>query len=224
MWGVIDWWVCVVDANGILWCVLTPRLTRTVIGASFNVRFMVIECSEVRHKCFQFLTTSRPLYFSLPLPFLSSLFILHFLLLLWHFLPCLPGLEGGGELHPCDCSRQQLIGNRPKNCLNALQMMGQLRETKWLNSIPDIWSILCAAEHIDCFSFAFSELRHQWEKFHYGIFYGYNWRYTLRCGLQHTTFTQHLISLSDRTLRKSMRSADPSLTLRTAIYKDLVFH
>lgn len=84
--------------------------------------------------------------------------------------PLPPWLGRGGELHPCDCSRQQLIGNRPKNCLNALQMMGQLRETKWLNGIPDIWSILCAAEHIDCFSFAFSELRHQWEKFHYGIF------------------------------------------------------
>lgn len=34
---------------------------------------------------------------------------------------------GGGELYQCDCRGGWLIERRPKNCLNALQMMGQLR-------------------------------------------------------------------------------------------------
>ncbi len=42
---------------------------------------------------------------------------------LFHFI----SNEGGGELYCRDCSGGWLIGSRPKNCSNALQMMGQLR-------------------------------------------------------------------------------------------------
>lgn len=47
VWGVIDCWVCVEVANGILWWELIQSLTCTVLHASFNAQFMLIECSEV---------------------------------------------------------------------------------------------------------------------------------------------------------------------------------
>lgn len=123
VWGVIDWWVCVKVANGILWWVLTLRLTCTVPHASFNVWFMVIECSGVRHKCSQFLTT-LPLH--LPLIFFDLTFSLSPLALPLYFT-YFDSNELGGELYQCDCRGWWLIGGRPEKRLNALQMKGQVR-------------------------------------------------------------------------------------------------
>lgn len=190
VWGVIDWWVCVEVANGILWWVLTPRLTCTVLHASFNAWIMVIECSEVRLKCSRFLTTT-PLLFSrsvtLSSPF-SHLSLSHlFPLLYWHFLPpCLVYFisnEVGGELYQCDCRVRVADRRQTKELLECFANDGPTQDSKWLQNIPDIWSILCAAEHNDCFHFAFSELCHRWKEFYYAdFFYFYNRHYTFKCG------------------------------------------
>lgn len=164
MWDVIDWWVCVEVANGILWWGLTPRLTCTVLHASFNAWIMVIECSEVGYKCFQFLTTTSisPPFTHLPLShlFLSSIhtpsYVVYFI-----------SNEVGVDLYQFDCRGGCLIEGRLKNCFNALQMMGQLRMANDCRKIPDIWSTLCAAEHNDCFHFAFPELCHWWKELYY---------------------------------------------------------
>lgn len=130
MQGLIDCWVCVKVANGILWWMLTPRLTCTVLRAGFNPWFMLTECSGLRHKCFQFLIATSLFFVSI------ALFLVFFCLTFtFPFLALPPWIT----VYQCYCRGRWLIGECFVND-------GPIQDSKWLENIPDIWSMCCRTD------------------------------------------------------------------------------
>lgn len=126
-----------------------------------------------------------------------------------------------------------LIGGRPKNCLNALQMMGQLSiANDCRTSLTFEVFYVLQNTMIASILHSLNSATGKRNSIMHCFFYFYNWHYTFRFGLQQIRCPQAIYiyslmywlffsSFLELTLCKIPPSLDASLPSRITIYKPL---